>query len=1362
MDFLIKTKLKFAKIIDGKFDIPLECKLQIGDKSYLIYANLGESNQWDLFKTLNSAFSLQPRLPEDTLLVNQAGFFQYRGNKDKLSMLFPNSPIPTTVKSQSIEKSESVCFWFSFTIHTSGLFSRIIDIGYDANGQDDSKLSLLGVLESGVENKKAIKQCLFKVALPNIRLVQLFNFENLNLQYQFGEQKKFYITGDLTVTLFEHDYSFHGLVDSDSTRFITSMSNVGNLSINSPFSSMPGIVFSDLVFNANYTYKQTSPENKAKGIFQVSVSTELANLSFHGQILLNDSTPVMASVELDKPLTISQLVDQCVNGHVWPDNIVDITFLPGSCLYYQKESATPNDIEFLSRKTGEIVPKAELSSLPYESGFNIYSKFILRLITDISLEGNVTISADSVSGEISKPGSIDLWVVSIIGAKQSDGTIDPGPVLMFNSKNKSMGFRCGLTFFQSSFGLNTSITVIKDQGKQVKINGKLQASSAIEPFFSTPPNLDFSYDKTNGFKINNWDQFVLESNYIKFAEEIEKIVSTPDSGCAQIADKLVNGLFLKSKFSITPSFSTSNDQLTLDLRGSYSLSCAGKEFLTLNFPAPLKLPLQTHWSFSDLHTQIGELIKNSAQAFIDALLANDEAIAKFIGIMAGKAAAKYAATLVCRGLIDSGAEAAATSIAGAAGEAAAGASGAAAAAAAVTGGLAAAGSLFCCFVKGTKVYLADGSQAFIENIRVGDQLLGNDNEINTVVRVYKPTLGKRKLYSINRSVAFVTKEHPFFTRDGLKSISPTATLSENPGLAIGQLKIGDRLLINYGDSIEVTHIDAIEADPQTPLFNFELSDSHSYIANEYFVHNKGGGDHGGKPKPGPAKPAGVSATYSAGENAITVKWNDPKDSSTSFFLWLQVPGVTQLIFQSVPDQQYTSDIPVKGTYSAGKYKVFVNAKKNGQSVSSGPVELIRLKKVSDLSVTKMISNTSLVNDQIKATWTGTKDENQYQVSMKSVESKQIIKNATTSSAEQVWSLDKSVPEGNFIISVNAFDASKASIINSVEVNSNSYFHLGTVNYIQGQRKGSHIQISWKAVDRVKKYQVAYSLPNKPSAELSDVGNVLEWSLPLPETGVNGEYKFTIRACSDETLVTNGAWGDTLKLSLALSATQLIADYKTLNYKSDKIAQLVMENLPSTTPLDLVQAMHDNEYGVEDTGQVLKSAFPNITATDIAKWLTDVYGKNDQSLSYILTQAYKEKKTATEAGQVVQGVYPSIDAIQLAVNFENVGYLYQDVGQALKNLYPKISASDLALALTSAYGKDDSTPESIAIDQFNQNKTAIEAAQAIHQKFNNITVDELAAALSKATFNYKQTASAIKDQFPTLEATKLASILLKFY
>jgi hypothetical protein len=85
-----------------------------------------------------------------------------------------------------------------------------------------------------------------------------------------------------------------------------------------------------------------------------------------------------------------------------------------------------------------------------------------------------------------------------------------------------------------------------------------------------------------------------------------------------------------------------------------------------------------------------------------------------------------------------------------------------------------------CFIAGTKVLMANGTEKNIEDVKIGDVLLGSENSYNVVRGYDQPILGDRLLYSINGSDYFVTAEHPFMTTEGWKSISPEATKKEMP------------------------------------------------------------------------------------------------------------------------------------------------------------------------------------------------------------------------------------------------------------------------------------------------------------------------------------------------------------------------------------------------------------------------------------------------------------------------------------------------------------------------------------------------------------------------------------------------------
>jgi outer membrane immunogenic protein len=175
------------------------------------------------------------------------------------------------------------------------------------------------------------------------------------------------------------------------------------------------------------------------------------------------------------------------------------------------------------------------------------------------------------------------------------------------------------------------------------------------------------------------------------------------------------------------------------------------------------------------------------------------------------------------------------------------------------------GFFFSCFTATTRVLMADGTTLPIAAVRIGDQVLGDNGEVNRVVDIETPALAARKLYAFNDGPAFVTPEHPFMTRDGWKSIAPEATFTENHNLSVGRLAIGDQLVkletvttrakpmsVAFGGTAQAPAIEALieikfvplesitvhDGDPSMTLYNLRLDGNHTYFANGYLVHNK--------------------------------------------------------------------------------------------------------------------------------------------------------------------------------------------------------------------------------------------------------------------------------------------------------------------------------------------------------------------------------------------------------------------------------------------------------------------------------------------------------------------------------------------
>ena len=94
---------------------------------------------------------------------------------------------------------------------------------------------------------------------------------------------------------------------------------------------------------------------------------------------------------------------------------------------------------------------------------------------------------------------------------------------------------------------------------------------------------------------------------------------------------------------------------------------------------------------------------------------------------------------------------------------------------------------------GTLMTLADGSQKKIEEIRVGEKLLGLFDTINEVKVVLNPKTNEEKLVNINNKGFFVTEDHPFMTTEGWKSCNKEMSNKNYPELEVNQLETSDGL-----------------------------------------------------------------------------------------------------------------------------------------------------------------------------------------------------------------------------------------------------------------------------------------------------------------------------------------------------------------------------------------------------------------------------------------------------------------------------------------------------------------------------------------------------------------------------------------
>lgn len=151
-----------------------------------------------------------------------------------------------------------------------------------------------------------------------------------------------------------------------------------------------------------------------------------------------------------------------------------------------------------------------------------------------------------------------------------------------------------------------------------------------------------------------------------------------------------------------------------------------------------------------------------------------------------------------------------------------------------------------CFIGGTKITMADGSEKNIEDVVKGDEVL-SFNEIGLTLEPKKVTNTTTPIHSdmvryvfSNQSEIVCTFDHPFYV-DGreLASYTPFVT-NKNYELdkEVRQIKTGDMVYVSNG--ISKTAIkDIIELDKKdTQTYIITVEDNHNFFANKILVHNK--------------------------------------------------------------------------------------------------------------------------------------------------------------------------------------------------------------------------------------------------------------------------------------------------------------------------------------------------------------------------------------------------------------------------------------------------------------------------------------------------------------------------------------------
>jgi hypothetical protein len=161
-----------------------------------------------------------------------------------------------------------------------------------------------------------------------------------------------------------------------------------------------------------------------------------------------------------------------------------------------------------------------------------------------------------------------------------------------------------------------------------------------------------------------------------------------------------------------------------------------------------------------------------------------------------------------------------------------------------------------CFLAGSLVAMSDGSSKAIEDVQVGDVVLGAFGELNTILALHRPLLGENTMTKINKEHS-TTSHHPHISIDKkFYSNTPTTTTEATYGRhhnvldadgcivsmflhglkkeRINQLHEGVELKTTDGSRV-VNTLETYSLPPETQLYNLVVGGSHTYHVDGYAV-----------------------------------------------------------------------------------------------------------------------------------------------------------------------------------------------------------------------------------------------------------------------------------------------------------------------------------------------------------------------------------------------------------------------------------------------------------------------------------------------------------------------------------------------
>lgn len=153
-----------------------------------------------------------------------------------------------------------------------------------------------------------------------------------------------------------------------------------------------------------------------------------------------------------------------------------------------------------------------------------------------------------------------------------------------------------------------------------------------------------------------------------------------------------------------------------------------------------------------------------------------------------------------------------------------------------------------CIARGTMVTMADGTLKPIEDVCVGDRVIGFDGKVFSGQNVLKKwNNGLKKVVEVKLEEGLsikCTKDHKVLTQDGWKEAgdlskqdciySPRNIICDSDNLRSNQ-KLSNEVL--NGDFVCIPVVSVEEKDDLVEVYDIEVENTHNFVANNIVVHN---------------------------------------------------------------------------------------------------------------------------------------------------------------------------------------------------------------------------------------------------------------------------------------------------------------------------------------------------------------------------------------------------------------------------------------------------------------------------------------------------------------------------------------------